>query len=152
MPTSVASRILPLDCSTKPNTMLSPSPVPRPGALVEKNGSNTRPRMSSLIPVPVSDTDTRTYASPAPSETSSSPCRRTLLVEICTRPPSGMASRALMTRLSRAVSSWAVSAMQGCRSGARSASTWMAAPAARRSSSMALLMSSLRSRARGVNV
>ena len=38
----------------------SPSPVPRPCGLVEKNGSKMRLRVCSSMPVPVSVTDTLT--------------------------------------------------------------------------------------------
>ena len=44
----------PPDCLTKPYTMLSPSPVPLPTSLVEKNGSNTLSRIAFGMPWPVS--------------------------------------------------------------------------------------------------
>ena len=44
----------PPDCLMKPYTMLSPSPVPLPGALVVKNGSNTWASTSGGMPLPLS--------------------------------------------------------------------------------------------------
>ncbi|RDI74538.1 hypothetical protein Gocc_1427 [Gaiella occulta] len=43
-------------CSAMPYTVESPSPVPSPGPLVVKKGSNARARTSSLMPVPLSVT------------------------------------------------------------------------------------------------
>lgn len=59
---------------------------------VEKNDSNTRARTSGVMPTPVSDTKSLTA-----SASGAHPMR--------TVPPSGIASRALMMRLSNACSS-----------------------------------------------
>ena len=53
----LATQMAPWDCSTIPRTVDSPRPVPRPGALVVKNGSKMRAMVSSLIPEPVSRTE-----------------------------------------------------------------------------------------------
>ncbi|MCY1422330.1 hypothetical protein D9M71_380070 [compost metagenome] len=54
------------------------------------------------------------------------PSRYTLAVSICNSPPSGMASRALITRLSRAFSSWLTSVLtrQMFSASCRSSSIW----------------------------
>ena len=46
----------PPDCLAKPNTIDRPSPVPSPTGLVEKKGSNTRSRMPTGMPGPLSRT------------------------------------------------------------------------------------------------
>src|SRR5947209_7839054 len=53
-------------CFTSPYTVASPSPVPFPGALVVKNGSNMRARVTASMPTPVSSTASQT-CSPARS-------------------------------------------------------------------------------------
>ena len=67
--------------------------MPLPTGLVVKNGSNILASTSSGIPTPVSPTETATM----PSST------RFVALDV-TVPPAGMASRALMTRLTSAVS------------------------------------------------
>ncbi len=59
-PGAEASRTWPPDWRMKSRTIASPRPVPRPTSLVVKNGSNTRARTSSVMPLPVSDTETAT--------------------------------------------------------------------------------------------
>ena len=99
----------PPDCLTKPYTIDSPSPVPLPSGLVEKNGSNACSSTSGAMPEPVSVTATITYW---PGATS---CRRAyssssvaLPASSVSRPPDwpwpSMASRALIARLSSAFS------------------------------------------------
>ena len=44
----------PPDCRMNPYTMLKPSPVPLPTALVVKNGSKMRSTTSAGMPMPVS--------------------------------------------------------------------------------------------------
>ncbi len=81
--------------------MESPSPVPRPGPLVVKKGSNTCCRTSGAIPVPVSSTAKRTKSPgviagsgiPSPGDTV------TFCVVTVNVPPPGMASRAFTARL-----------------------------------------------------
>lgn len=55
----------PPDWRANPDTMLSPCPLPLPGALVVKKGSHTRSRTSAGMPRPVSSTATSTVSSPA---------------------------------------------------------------------------------------
>ena len=50
----------PPDCLTKPNTWLSPRPVPLIPPLVVKNGSKACAATSGAIPEPVSVTETST--------------------------------------------------------------------------------------------
>src|SRR5690349_13203351 len=59
-PTSLSSWMSPPLCLTMPYTVERPSPVPLPGSLVVKNGSNTRVRVASSMPVPVSVTASTT--------------------------------------------------------------------------------------------
>ena len=70
-----------------PNTMASPSPVPR-SPLVVKNGSRQRLRVVSLMPTPLSWISTMTCSSRAPSR-----------VRSRITPPSGSASTAFSMRL-----------------------------------------------------
>ncbi len=53
----LATRRRPPDCSARPCTIGSPSPVPLPTPLVVKNGSMAWARVPSSMPMPVSDTD-----------------------------------------------------------------------------------------------
>ena len=99
-------RTWPPDCRTKPNTWLRPSPVPLPTGLVVKNGSNALAITSGVIPEPVSETASITYC--PLSISASAACWAsisTLLVSISSRPPSGIASRALTARLRMTFSS-----------------------------------------------
>jgi hypothetical protein len=50
----------PPDCRTIPQTAASPSPVPRSGAFVVKNGSKMRACVAASIPAPSSRTVSRT--------------------------------------------------------------------------------------------
>ena len=59
-PGVLSTRTCPSDWRTKPNTIASPSPVPAPGALVVKNGSNTCGSTSVGMPLPVSVTSITT--------------------------------------------------------------------------------------------
>jgi hypothetical protein len=68
---------------------------------VVKKGSNAFARTSSLMPVPVSLTDTTAYSPAGKSAGRSTPLSVALLVSIVNVPPRGMASRALMARLSK---------------------------------------------------
>src|SRR5659263_621408 len=86
----------PVCCFTIPETTASPRPVPLSGPFVVKNGSNTRSRVFSSIPIPVSVTERTTYR-PAfmygycfmvPSSREVAP------VSMTRRPPACMASRA----------------------------------------------------------
>ena len=70
--------MLPPLCLTTPNTVASPRPVPAPGSLVVKNGSNRWRCTSSLMPTPVSLTASSTFAPAAPSPRDA----RVLLVEV----------------------------------------------------------------------
>ena len=60
-PGSLAIRIAPPDCATRPSTIDSPSPVPWPALLVVKNGSAARFRVASSMPIPVSLTSMCTW-------------------------------------------------------------------------------------------
>lgn len=92
------------DARAKVTIWARPRPVPF-APLVEKKGSKIFASISGGMPVPSSDTDTSTYS---PGSTPIGPAvstSRTLsAVAIVTLPPSGMASRALTARLSRAFS------------------------------------------------
>jgi hypothetical protein len=92
---------VPPDCLATPSTMLRPRPDPLPISLVVKKGSNAFARTSSLMPVPVSLTDTTAYSPAGKSAGRSTPLSVALLVSIVNVPPRGMASRALMARLSK---------------------------------------------------
>lgn len=50
------TKILPSWREITPNTTLSPKPVPCPGGLVVKKGSNTLVRYSGAMPLPLSPT------------------------------------------------------------------------------------------------
>ncbi|GJE45352.1 hypothetical protein AEGHOMDF_4546 [Methylobacterium soli] len=80
--------------------------MPWPRGLVVKNGSKALAITSGGMPVPVSETQSERYC-PSGMSCCRAPCRsiQRLAVSIVIRPPSGIASRALMQRLSRAFSS-----------------------------------------------
>ena len=59
-PNVLSTVMAPCDCLTKPYTVLKPKPVPRPNALVVKNGSNARSFTTSSMPLPLSMTRTVT--------------------------------------------------------------------------------------------
>ena len=59
-PGSLATVMVPPVWFTMPYTVESPRPVPLPGSLVVKNGSNSRKRVSASMPIPVSHTESMT--------------------------------------------------------------------------------------------
>ena len=90
--------------------------MPLPGPLVVKNGSVALASVASSMPQPVSLTLIRTYwPGFRPSSESIRAERRRPSRAMVSWPPSGMASRALMVRFSRASSSWLASARIGGR-------------------------------------
>ena len=97
-----------------------PSPVPTPIGLVVKNGSKARAITSGVMPVPVSDTHSETYwpGGRSRSRAARSSSQR-FAVSMVIRPPSGIASRALMQRFRSAFSSWCGSAEHGPDAAAR---------------------------------
>ena len=113
-----------------------PSPVPMPIGLVVKNGSNALAITSGVMPVPVSDTHMDTYC---PGDRLRSRAVRSssqrLAVSTVILPPSGMASRALMHRFSRAFSSWPGSTRVGHSPAAATISSVISGPTVRWSSS-----------------
>ena len=81
-------------------TVCRPMPVPRPGALVVKNGSKMRALTSSVMPMPVSVTRITTYSTSGSAAVRSLwRGRHSFVVVTVSSPPAGMASRALTTRL-----------------------------------------------------
>ena len=88
------------------------------------------------MPVPVSVTSMQTY-SPGDNAGASalSPSKLTLAVEITSLPPSGIASRALIARLSSALSSWLGSHSVFHRSSAATMARSIVSPMVRRSRS-----------------
>ncbi len=103
--------------------------MPWPSGLVVKKGSKALAITSGGMPVPVSDTQSDRYwpggrsRSRAPRSSS-----QRLPVSIVIRPPSGMASRALMHRLSSAFSSWCGSTRAVHSPAAPTVSTAIAGP------------------------
>jgi len=84
-----------------------PSPVPWPSGFVVKNGSKARAVTSGAMPVPGSETQSDRYCPSSTSRWRAAWSSIHLLpVSMVIRPPSGIASRALMHRLSSAFSSW----------------------------------------------
>ena len=89
-----------------PYTVARPSPVPFPRSFVVKKGSKMRSRVAASMPVPVSETVTT--ALPAAHETVAGG-----IVDVdrrrgdLSRPPHGIASRALTTRF---ISTWSIRA------------------------------------------
>ena len=105
-----ASLTVPPDWRAKSRTIARPRPVPRPGSLVVKNGSNAWPATVASMPVPVSQTATATNAPARSGSSATSPgATRTRRIDTTTRPPSSIASRAFSARLTRACSSWPAS-------------------------------------------
>ncbi len=100
----------PPDCRTNPYTIDSPSPLPSPVCLVVKNGSKTWAFTSSVMPHPLSITSRVTMSCRRPSPR----VTRWFQVRILMAPlrPS-MASRAFITRLMMAFSSWLTSIHAG---------------------------------------
>ena len=101
-PGALSTFTLPFDWVTVAWTMASPRPVPLAFPFVVKNGSKQCSAVFGSIPVPVSDTEiANEHRRPVWSGTSR--------VSMRSRPPLGMASRALKARLSMARSSSALS-------------------------------------------
>ena len=103
-----------------PCTVASPSPVPSPTSLVVKKGSKMRSSTPGSIPVPVSLTARRTYSPTVP-------------VSIASVPPDGIASRALIARLTTTCSSCARSASTGGSASAASIAISIVSPISRES-------------------
>ena len=101
-------RTLPPDWCAKPYTIDRPRPVPCPIGLVVKNGSNARATTSGAMPAPLSRTLTCTYSPGrrSPWRRACAGLRVAFSVSMTSRPPSGIASRALFARFSKALSSW----------------------------------------------
>ena len=127
--------------------------MPAPTGLVVKNGSKARLLTSSVMPVPVSVTQIEMYC-PGGSSRSAAACpsSQQLAVSIVSRPPSGIASRALMQRLSSAFSSCGASIRVGQRPPAPTTSSSTAGPTLRRISSSSPAISRLTSVGRGSSV
>src|SRR5690606_39536213 len=62
-PGLLLSQTVPPDCEMIPYTIASPSPVPLPGGLVVKKGSNARATAAASMPTPVSVTEISTIES-----------------------------------------------------------------------------------------
>ena len=86
----------------------------RPG-LVVKTGSKALASTSSLMPGPLSATQTITYSPAGGSSARSGAPRETLAVSTVTVPPTSMASRALMARFRMTSSIWVGSIIAGQR-------------------------------------
>src|SRR3954451_10040714 len=113
-----------------------PSPVPFPAGLVVKKGSKARAATSGGMPVPVSVTQMATYWPRGMSRSMAATwSTQVFAVSTVTRPPSGMASRALRQRLRMAFSSWLGSQKHGHRPAASTVSISMLGPTVRRTSS-----------------
>ncbi len=127
---------------TAPYTIDSPSPVPLPCSLVVKNGSKMRAFTSSVMPEPVSETASWTYAPGVRSGYAAVSCSRsrTLRVSMVRRPPVGMASRAFTARFRTICSSCVGSAFTRYRSGARAVVRSTSSPTSRFSSRYAWSM------------
>ncbi len=111
-PDSLSTSIIPPDSLTMRCTVAKPSPVPSPGFLVVKKGSNSRARVSASIPQPSSFTTSETARRALPGAAfpeislvnslakfalGNSPAR----VPNVIFPPCGIASRAFSTRFNR---------------------------------------------------
>ena len=135
-PGALSMRTVPPDWAAKPCSCDRPSPLPAPGGLVVKNGSNACARTSSDMPHPVSATLMWTYrpwaGRSAPGMVSSGPDAQE--AEIITRPWPAIASRALITRFSSAASIWPRSA-RTVHEGAASTDSEMPSPSVRASRS-----------------
>ena len=119
-----AAVIRPPACSAMPRQIDSPRPVPWPGPLVVKNGSNACCRTSSGMPCPLSETRSTTQW-PGPGAMPLSPAG-TVSRSVATtrRPPVGIASRAFSARFSTtcATSAWPISTVAGAASNCQSTS------------------------------
>jgi hypothetical protein len=150
-PTSLYTSTCPPDCLTIPWTVASPSPVPFPNPLVVKNGSNRWAFVSSVIPAPLSVTARRAYR---PGRTSGrtwayAPSSSAGYVSTVSRPPVGMASRALTARLVSTCSTCPGSAITRPRSGCRTVVSRMSSPIRRASILAVRAIRSFRSVGRG---
>ncbi len=97
-----------------------------------KNGSNAFSMTAASMPVPVSATDSRTYSPAGISSCAAAwSARATLAVPIASGPPAGIASRALMHRLSSAFSNCGTSTSTAHGAGARSVEMAMDGPSVR---------------------
>ena len=104
--------------------MASPRPVPRPGGFVVKYGSNARESVAASMPQPVSVMRTITACSGPVGVCS----RSTLPVSTVTRPPDGIASRALSTRFISVCSTWPTLTLTRPSRGSSSSATWICSP------------------------
>ena len=111
---------------TMPCTVARPSPVPRPTALVVKNGSNTRAWTSGDMPMPVSVTVRWTAWTPPAGAGG-------LAVAIVSVPPPGMASPALALRFISTLENWPASIEMSSRVAFRSNSMRMSSRTSRAS-------------------
>src|SRR5208282_3743817 len=107
-PGSLWTSIMPPASLTMRCTVARPRPVPVPGFLVVKNGSNSRARVSASIPQPWSCTASATARREPPASTlprnfppDSAPGNSAARVLNRIFPPCGMASRAFSTRFNR---------------------------------------------------
>ena len=100
-----------------------------------KNGSNALATTSGVMPAPVSLTASETYSPGGRSSRAPALSMRRFSVSTVMRPPSGIASRALMHRLSRAFSSWLWSTSVPHSPGEATKPTSIAGPTVRRTSS-----------------
>ncbi len=121
--------------------------MPRPLPFVVKNGSKMRARVAASMPTPVSVTASITYW---PGGTSRGPtpwaeANSTLAVSMVIRPPRGIASRALITRLKTTWSTCGRSAITCWRSEARCVSMATSSPMMRVSIATPASTTSLRS-------
>src|SRR6516164_7041158 len=106
--------------------MLSPRPVPLPGPLVVKKGSNARAITSGGIPTPVSEISKLTNSPPPLSSSAAARGGKAVLkVRTAKHPPDGIASREFIARLITASSSCVLSTSTGHKSGAKSVVTLM---------------------------
>jgi hypothetical protein len=117
---------------------------------VVKNGSNTRARTASSMPTPVSATLSSRYV---PGDSSSAwavgASSSTARVAIVTRPPSGIASRALTTRFMMTCSTWPRSISVWALGWSRSMTSLTSSPISRCSMRAMPVTSSYRSHGSG---
>ena len=151
LPTTLSTAICPPDCVTMPYAVDKPRPVPLPATLVVKNGSKMRARVAASMPEPVSLTDSTTQrpaGTPRRCDSAAS-TTSTFSVAMASAPPEGMASRALMTRLTTTCSSWPASARTLPRRSASVVRSSTCSPMSRRNITVRLATSELRSIVRG---
>ena len=119
-----------------PYTVARPRPVPRPRSFVVKNGSKIRRlRLFVHADAAVGDRQHRRTVPDARRRAASAydSSRTTVAVSIDSRPPCGIASRALTARFIRICSSCPASAMTAGRAGASFVTSSMSSPISRRS-------------------